>query len=91
MVCHRSEGKEENERKQKDRQKEGITFTIKFPVKNEAEQKDGIKVDPPIIQTDSTPSDFTSNIKIIAVEGRVMLAGSNELFYSVNAGELGYL
>ena len=77
----------ENERKQKDRQKEGITFTIKFPVKNEAEQKDGIKVDPPIIQTDSTPSDFTSNIKIIAVEGRVMLAGSNELFYSVNAGE----
>ena len=42
----------------------------------------------PLRGNDSTPMDFTySKIKIITAEGRVMLADSGELFYSVNAGE----
>ncbi|MCG9133687.1 hypothetical protein J5I95_18610, partial [Candidatus Poribacteria bacterium] len=55
---------------------------------NERESKGGFSIQFPVRGKDSTLMDFTySNIKIITTSGRVMLAASKELFYSVNAGE----
>ena len=55
---------------------------------NERKPKSGFSIQFPIRSKDSTPIDFTySSIKIITAAGRVMLADSTELFYSVNAGE----
>ncbi len=55
---------------------------------NERKPKGGFSMQFPVRSKDSEPIDFTySNIKIITAEGRVMLADSRELFYSVNAGE----
>ena len=55
---------------------------------NERKPKSGFSIQFPIRSKDSTPIDFTySSIKIITAAGRVMLADSRELFYSVNAGE----
>ena len=55
---------------------------------NERKQKGGFSIQFPVRGKDSTQMDFTySKVKIITAEGRVMLADSRELFYSVNAGE----
>ena len=55
---------------------------------NERKPKGGFSIQFPVQGKDSTPIDFTySSIKIITAAGRVMLADSKELFYSVNAGE----
>ena len=55
---------------------------------NERKPKGGFSIQFPVQGKDSTPIDFTySSIKIITAAGRVMLADSRELFYSVNAGE----
>ena len=55
---------------------------------NERKPKGGFSIQFPVRSKDSTPIDFTySKIKIITAAGRVMLAISKELFYSVNAGE----
>ena len=55
---------------------------------NERKPTGGFSMQFPLRGNDSTPIDFTySKIKIITAEGRVMLADSGELFYSVNAGE----
>ena len=55
---------------------------------NERKRTGGFSMQFPLRGNDSTPIDFTySKIKIITAEGRVMLADSGELFYSVNAGE----
>ncbi len=57
-------------------------------MENEREPKGGFSIQFPVRAKDSTPIDFTySSIKIITAAGRVMLADSRELFYSVNAGE----
>ena len=60
----------------------------KKKTENERKPKGGFSIQFPIRSKDSTPIDFTySSIKIITAAGRVMLADSRELFYSVNAGE----
>ena len=56
---------------------------------NDRKSKGGFSIEFPVLPSkDSPPMDFTySNIKLITTAGRVMLAVSKELFYSVNAGE----
>ena len=56
---------------------------------NDRKSKGGFSIEfPSLPSKDSPPMDFTySNIKLITTAGRVMLAVSKELFYSVNAGE----
>ena len=57
-------------------------------LENEREPKDGVRIQFPLESKDSTQMDWTyANFRIITTKGRVMVADSQELFYSVNAGE----
>jgi len=55
---------------------------------NEREAKGGVRIQFPLDGKKSTQMDWTyANFRIITTKGRVMVADSQELFYSVNAGE----
>ncbi|MYA72434.1 sigma-70 family RNA polymerase sigma factor [Candidatus Poribacteria bacterium] len=55
---------------------------------NEREPKGGVQIQFPLDGKNSTQMDWTyANFRIITTKGRVMVADSQELFYSVNAGE----
>ena len=57
-------------------------------LENEREPKGGVRFQFPLDGKNSTQMDWTyANFRIITTKGRVMVADSQELFYSVNAGE----
>ncbi len=57
-------------------------------LENEREAKGGVRFQFPLDGKNSTQMDWTyANFRIITTKGRVMVADSQELFYSVNAGE----
>ena len=57
-------------------------------LENEREPKGGVRFQFPLDDKNSTQIDWTyANFRIITTKGRVMVADSQELFYSVNAGE----
>ena len=57
-------------------------------LENEREPKGGVQIQFPVPGKNSTQMDWTyANFRIITTKGRVMVADSEELFYSVNAGE----
>ena len=57
-------------------------------LENEREPKGGVRIQFPLDGKKSTQMDWTyANFRIITTKGRVMVADSQELFYSVNAGE----
>ncbi|RKU20186.1 hypothetical protein C6503_06325 [Candidatus Poribacteria bacterium] len=57
-------------------------------LENEREPKGGVRIQSPLDGKNSTQMDWTyANFRIITTKGRVMVADSQELFYSVNAGE----
>ena len=60
----------------------------KKKLENERESKGGVRFQFPVPGKDSKQMDWTyANFRIITAKGRVMVADSQELFYSVNAGE----
>jgi len=57
-------------------------------LENEREPKGGVRFQFPLDGKNSTQMDWTyANFRIITTKGKVMVADSQELFYSVNAGE----
>ena len=57
-------------------------------LENERKPKGGVRIQFPLDGKNSTQMDWTyANFRIITTKGRVMVADSQELFYSVNAGE----
>ena len=57
-------------------------------LENEREAKGGVRIQFPLDGKNSTQMDWTyANFRIITTKGRVMVADSQELFYSLNAGE----
>ncbi len=57
-------------------------------LENERKLKGGVRIQFPLDGKNSTQMDWTyANFRIITTKGRVMVADSQELFYSVNAGE----
>ena len=60
----------------------------KKKLENERKPKGGVRFQFPLNSKNSTQMDWTyANFRIITTKGRVMVADSQELFYSVNAGE----